>query len=107
MNDGCRPACERVVFYVLPAIRAQLARVLVKEYGVPQQKVAELMGLTSAAVSQYINSKRGAELALSNSVMEHIHECAQQMLSREAEKDYICKICHLIQSEGIILKEDE
>jgi len=107
MNDGCRPACERVVFYILPAIRAQLARVLVKEYGVPQQKVAELMGLTSAAVSQYINSKRGAELALSSSVMEHIHACARQMLSRNVEEGYICKICHLIQSEGIILKDDE
>ena len=114
MRDDCRPPCEVMAFSVLPAIRAQLARLLVEDYNIPQQRVASIMGLTSAAVSQYLNSKRGAELGFSSAMMEQIHICALQMITKDAEKPInctekklICRICQLIQSEGTFLKDDE
>ncbi|MHC1588434.1 MAG: transcriptional regulator [Methermicoccaceae archaeon] len=108
----CRPPCEYMAFLVLPAIRAQLARVLVEDYNVPQQRVASIMGITNAAVSQYINSKRGAELRFSSVVMEHIRMYAQEMLNRAGKNDdtcpdeaHICAICRLVRSEGPPLKD--
>ncbi len=50
--------CEIVVWYLLPVIRKELAGRL-KEKGLTQNEIAKRMGVTPAAVSQYLNSKRG------------------------------------------------
>jgi len=53
--------CEHALWYVLPQIRAELARELV-ERGLSQKDAAEKLGLTPAAVSQYLHKKRGSSL---------------------------------------------
>ena len=52
---------EIEVWYVLPALRKEIARVLI-EKGLKQKDVAKTMGITEASVSQYVKGKRGAEL---------------------------------------------
>ncbi|MEM3391769.1 MAG: helix-turn-helix domain-containing protein [Archaeoglobaceae archaeon] len=47
-----------MVKYILPAIRAMVAKELI-ERGYKIKEVAEMLGLTQAAVSQYLASKRG------------------------------------------------
>lgn len=49
---------EIEVFYTLPAVRRELARVLVKQ-GLTQRAVAKKLDVTEAAVSQYLSNKRG------------------------------------------------
>jgi len=49
---------EVEVFYILPAIRNELA-VAMKSLGKPQKEIAGLLGVTEAAVSQYVSKKRG------------------------------------------------
>ena len=48
---------ELEVWYILPAIRRELT-ISLKEEGLKQRQVAEILGVTEAAVSQYIKSKR-------------------------------------------------
>jgi hypothetical protein len=49
---------------VIPTIRAMVARKLVNEHSLTQQRVASLLGLTQAAVSNYVRQKRGSEFHL-------------------------------------------
>src|SRR6476660_10579762 len=44
---------------LIPAVRAILAKMLVKEKGLKEEEVAKLLGITQAAVSNYIRGTRG------------------------------------------------
>jgi hypothetical protein len=43
---------EIEVWYIIPAIRKELAKRLVQHHEVAQKDVAELLGVTEAAISQ-------------------------------------------------------
>ncbi len=49
---------EIEVWYILPAIRRELAGILKKKFS--QREVAQILGITPSAVSQYVNKKRGS-----------------------------------------------
>ena len=49
---------------IIPALRSLIAKKLVNTYHLPQQKVAELLGITQAAVSNYIRDVRGVSVSL-------------------------------------------
>jgi predicted transcriptional regulator len=49
---------------IIPALRSMVAKKLVNTYHLPQQKVAELLGITQAAVSNYIRDVRGVSVSL-------------------------------------------
>ncbi len=50
---------ELVAKLAIPAIRALIARRLMSVYGLTQKQVADKLGITQAAVSNYVNGKRG------------------------------------------------
>ena len=52
--------CSEVHWKILPAICRELSVALEKEE-VPRSSIAKALGATPAAVSQYINGKRGGE----------------------------------------------
>ncbi len=51
--------CEIVVGEVLPALRALITNELIKNYDLTQQQVANKLGLTQPAISQYMKYLRG------------------------------------------------
>jgi predicted transcriptional regulator len=51
--------CEHAAKVVFPSIRASIARVLLKEYGVSKYTIAKILGTTPAAVSFYLEGRRG------------------------------------------------
>ena len=55
--------CEKIIWHVLPAIRKEFSIHLMKNYGLNQKQVAELLGITPAAVCQYLSDKRGVNIA--------------------------------------------
>jgi len=71
---------EVEVFYVLPAVRKEFAAAL-KARGVAQSRIAGILGVTEAAVSQYFSKKR-ANIALSDETRQHITEAAQRVQSQ-------------------------
>jgi len=51
--------CEVAVKSVVPAIRAVIVRELIQSYGMKQNDVASLLGISQAAVSKYTRHVRG------------------------------------------------
>ena len=58
------PGCDSIVCYImvrkyLPAMRAEMVARLVQREGITQSDAAKMLGVSRAAVSQYISRKRG------------------------------------------------
>jgi len=54
-----RPPCELVVREIIPAFRTLVAKQLIKKHRFSQMEVAKRLGTTQAAISYYLDSKRG------------------------------------------------
>ncbi len=70
---------EIEVWYIIPALRRELAKRMV-ELGLAQKQVAERMELTEAAVSQYLSSKRAKEVIFSSAVSGEIKKSAKRIV---------------------------
>jgi uncharacterized protein len=95
---------EVEVFYILPAIRRELS-IALKELGKPQKEIAKLLGVTEAAVSQYISQKRANDVqfpiemkhqikAAAPKITDHASMIAEtQAILTSAKADrFICKM---------------
>ncbi|RZN62896.1 transcriptional regulator [Methanonatronarchaeum sp. AMET6-2] len=95
--------CEIIVLHILPSVRAQIAKDLV-EMGMSQQKVSEIIGITPAAISQYVSGKRGYEMEFEGEVREKIREFARKTYENgDADTlEGICDICDIVKEQGIL-----
>lgn len=102
-----KPTCEIMVQKVLPAIRAELARSLMIDHGCTQQQVADILGLSRAAVSQYVSEKRGAEVGFSEETEDEIRRFATQLVNDYSERalsEGMCNVCKFVQRSGWLYK---
>lgn len=105
-----KPPCVIVATEVLPAVRALIARNLVLKHGLKRSEVARKLGLTPAAVSQYLKLKRGREgislLERSERAMKLIEEFSKSLSERDIdsseEMKLVCRICDVLREDGII-----
>ena len=74
---------EVEVWYIIPALRRELAKGMIKNYNLTQKQVAEHMGITEAAVSQYLSSKRAKDVIFSNAVLEEIKNSVKIVVQDE------------------------
>ncbi|OKY77333.1 MAG: putative transcriptional regulator [Candidatus Methanohalarchaeum thermophilum] len=95
--------CEIIVKHILPSVRAQLSKELV-DLGMSQQKTAELLDLTPAAVSQYVSEKRGYEIEFNDTIKKEIRKKAKEIIQEDKKQplNKICKICDILKDENII-----
>ncbi len=104
-----KPHCIFMVKYVLPALRAKVAKELVGR-GYRIKDAAEMLGLTQAAVSQYLASKRGQKglsvIERSKKAEEVVRELVDNIVAGKAtiedEVDYLCRICEILRDEGLV-----
>jgi predicted transcriptional regulator len=94
--------CEIIVWKILPAIRKEFAKKLVKEQGLSQREAAAKLGLTEAAISRYISGKRGVEEIFNGVVSEQITASVKQLVEGNGTKviEETCRICNIIKSNG-------
>lgn len=76
---------ELEVWYLIPALRRELAKIFIKEYGLKQKKAAECLGITEAAISQYLKSKRGNEIKFSKEAMNEIKRAAKDVVEKKGD----------------------
>jgi len=94
--------CEKAVWYNLPQIRADLAAGLVKT-GMTQSSAAKKLGVTPAAVSQYLNKKRGRLAIKSPEYLEQIDIAVQKICNGADTGDIrliVCSCCQILTSEA-------
>ena len=71
---------EIEVWYLIPALRRELAKIFIEENNLSQKKAAEILGITNAAISQYVNSKRGNEIKFSKEEVQKIKKAAREII---------------------------
>ena len=74
---------------LIPAIRAILAKKLTTEYKMKEEVVAKVLGVTQAAISNYIRGTRGDlelidKLSSINEIMRKVDDIAQDLVSNRA-----------------------
>ncbi len=69
---------EIEVWYILPGVRKELVLAL-KEKGNSQKKIAGLLNLTEAAVSQYLKAKRARGIIFGEEMKKYIRDAAARI----------------------------
>jgi len=101
--------CEVYVKCILPALRALVAKIMVKEYGLSQLDAAKILGVTQASINYYLSGKRGqkvlAELELIDEVRRIANEIARRLIEerRLDHTDYFCRLCILLKNNESLL----
>lgn len=92
--------CQKIVWDLVPAIRASLAIELVKK-GQSQASSAKLLGIAPSAVSQYISGKRGYRIEFQGETKELIEKLAQDLIDNKTT-DFVVRICEIcVSARGI------
>ena len=101
--------CEKAVWYHLPKIRADLVIELVKT-GMTQSQAAKKLGVTPAAVSQYIHKKRGTQSPKTKNYRQEIKSAVKHICDNASSGDLesiVCNCCRLLQKEDEIKVKEE
>ncbi len=93
--------CEVFVRKILPATRALVAKVLVKEYGLTQLEASKVLGVTQASINYYLTGKRGQKLLLELESIEEINRLAKDIAKELIEgkgdpSSHLCKLCIML-----------
>lgn len=80
---------EVEVWYVLPAIRRELARVMISKE-IPQKQIAQMLGVTEPAVTQYKLNKskrsRGDQVQIPEAVLPELLKSADLIIKAWEER---------------------
>lgn len=99
--------CETVVNEVLPAVRSIVARELA-DRGYTQTEIADMMGVTQPAVSQYLSSTRGQRMQRiesADSVDGDLDELITALLERRGDAEcarHLWHVCERVVENGIV-----
>ena len=74
---------EIEVWYIIPAIRRELAENLVKKHKLTYEKAAVILGVSKAAVSQYINKKRAGKFKLPKEIRKEVEKSAELIIKNK------------------------
>jgi predicted transcriptional regulator len=102
--------CEVAVKSVIPAIRSAIARELTQSYGLKQEEVAQLLGVTQTAVSKYTRHCRGAVLEVREveGAQPVLKETVWSLANGEMDKyelaEKLCLVCRIIRKRGLMCK---
>ena len=73
---------EIEVWYIIPAIRKELARLLTRKHGLSFEKAGGILGVSKAAVSQYLSNKRANKVKLTVDVKREVAKSAKIVVER-------------------------
>lgn len=95
---------EVEVWYVLPAIRAELSKQMLK-LGVSQSDIAEKLSVSRAAVTQYVKNKRANDIEFNDTLKKDIKSSAKRIIEDNvlANKE-IQLICDKIKATKCLCK---
>ena len=100
--------CEIIIQFVLPAMRKEMVLWFKDEKKLKQREIAKILGITDAAVSQYVKGKRGAKFQFDANAKKKIKEMCNELYNhyQEHKKNHngsefmanACEICKELRS---------
>jgi hypothetical protein len=100
--------CEVAAKSIIPAIRALMARELLKEYGMKQNQVAEILGVSQSAVSKYSGKVRGHAVKIEDlkDIQTSVNAIITLLINGKSKRKEIlklfCHICITIREKGLM-----
>ena len=73
---------EVEVWYIIPSIRKELAKLLTKKYELSYEKAGKILGVSKAAISQYLSNKRANKVKLNSETKKEIAKSAKIIAER-------------------------
>tara|TARA_Y100000034_G_scaffold127958_1_gene181721 strand:+ start:166 stop:513 length:348 start_codon:yes stop_codon:yes gene_type:complete len=90
---------EIEVWYVLPAVRCELSKQMI-DLGLSQAEIAEKLGITRAAVSQYVKLKRAKAIIFDDDMKKKIKLAAKRIVEDNSSiMKEIQQVCDFIKDE--------
>jgi uncharacterized protein len=68
---------EIEVWYIIPAVRKELAKLLTKKHEMSYEKAGGILGISKAAVSQYLSNKRANKIKLNSGTKKEVAKSAK------------------------------
>ena len=95
-----RTTCEYMMWSGLPVIRKGIAESMINDFGLSQKEAAEKLGVTPAAVCQYVSKKRGRVDISDELVLNEIKLSAEKIIDNGGNSilPETCRICRLLRS---------
>lgn len=84
---------EIEIWYLIPALRRELARIFISEFNLSQKQASKVLGITESAISQYVKSKRGNELKFSKKELNEIKKTSEKMIKSKKANEEFYKLC--------------
>ncbi len=94
---------EIEVWYIIPAIRKEMAKAMLKK-GLRQKEVADRLGVTDAAISQYLKSKRASEVRFDSTMRADIEKSAERVMKGGNAMKEIQRIVRLCRMKGLVCR---
>lgn len=97
--------CEYIVWHGLPLIRKEIARSMINDLGLTEKEAANKIGVTPAAVSQYLSGKRANNNDINDTeFIIEVNKSAEAIVeNNDVLVSEICRLCKLF----LIQKNDD
>jgi predicted transcriptional regulator len=94
---------EIEVWYIIPAIRRELAKAMLR-MGLKQKEIAGKLGVTDAAISQYMKSKRASEVKFDSRIRKEIEKSAGRLIKGGNAMMETQRLVRLCRKEGLVCR---
>jgi predicted transcriptional regulator len=96
--------CEIIVWNIVPIIRKEFAKNLIKNHGLNQRKVADKLGITESAVSRYVSGKRGILEITDDEILKEIKVSAKKIAAENGRIviEETCRICRILKLKEFV-----
>lgn len=93
---------EIEVWYIIPAIRREMAMYFSREHKISYDNIAAMMGLTKAAVSQYIAGKRVKRIKMHPNALEEVKiSCNRIVKNKSNVTKEILRVLEIIKKKKL------
>ena len=98
-----RTTCEYMMWNGLPVIRKELAGSMINDYGLTQKEAAEKLGVTPAAICQYLAKKRGRVEINDGVLLQEIKVSAKHIIENGdiSVISETCRICKIMRRNSV------
>jgi predicted transcriptional regulator len=105
-----KPPCLIIAGLILPALRVEIAKSLIKDYNLKPIMAARKMDVTPAAITQYVKGVRGKEAVgkifqkedVKQGVNTFVNELMKDPSNHSDVLSKLCSLCKYIRREGLI-----